>query len=122
MPAAPEVEPASEDPAELLEDVRYLLREAVRDHEAGYALEAEQRWGAAVDLWQQHLSARAAGVDRLRALELEYALGRLGDVLKSGKGRAAPAWKRLDDLLLAAESLVVIPEPEPAPGAPTEAP
>lgn len=104
-----------------LEDVRYLLREAVRDHEAGVALDAEQRWRAAMGLWQTRLAAVALRRDRRRAVELEHAFGRLGDVLASGRGRATAAWARVDQLLGEAPAWMALPSGAEA-GAPPEPP
>lgn len=120
---APEVPPADLTPAEdvatdeLLEDVRYLLREAVRDHEAGLTLDAERRWDAAWTTWSTRLEPGVRARDRRLALAVDHAIGRLGDVLRSGSGRASPAWTRLDEVLTEVAPLV-----EPPPPAPTNPP
>lgn len=120
-PVTEEVAPLPEGgaPDALVEDMRYLLREAVRDHEAGLALDAQRRWSAATEAWTRSLAEPVGARDRRLALQVEHALGRLGDVLRSGSGRAGPAWERLDGAL--GEVLTVLAAPTEPPPIPTVA-
>src|SRR5690606_19322635 len=112
----PEAVPAAEDPVLLLGDVQHLLGEAVAYHAAGDRPAAERSWAAAVRIWSASLAPRIRERDAVRALEVEYAMGRLGDALRSRGGRAGTLHKPLDRALRELEPWLSSPDAGEAPG------
>lgn len=98
-----------DEPGELLSDVQHLLGEALTAHGAGQRTTAERKWTAAHLLWATKLEPAVRAKDPLRALQLGYQFGQLGDDLRRGAGRATAASKELDRALEDVRAWVVSP-------------
>lgn len=104
----------TDDPVLLLGDLQHLLGEAVAAYGADDLATAERDWTDAVVLWRDQVGPTVRAKDPRKALEVEYALGRLGDQLRRGGQRPAVLHKELDRSLRDLEPWLAVPPPPDA--------